>query len=132
MANVLIDNVDESVSDEEVVLLVKRYGAPAPDAIERLYGSAGKAAVLLRFDDVPAALLRPLHDRLHDVVWKDHRLMVSVLDRHAPPRIHDPAPSTSQAPRRRLRPTAREHDLHDYERSMNSAKASASSGRLMR
>lgn len=82
MANLLIDNVDASASDEDILQLLERYGLPPCDTIERLGGDNRRPAVLLRYHDLPAAALRANQDRLHGLFWKNHQLNVAVLDSH--------------------------------------------------
>lgn len=80
MANVLIGNVDDSASDDEIRDLLARYGFPPCDSIEHMPGDGSRPAVLLRYAGAPAAALRSLQPRLQDLFWKNRKIQVSVFD----------------------------------------------------
>ena len=54
MASLLIGNVDDSASDDEIRELLSRYGFPPCDSIEHMEGSGSRPAVLLRYGGAPA------------------------------------------------------------------------------
>jgi hypothetical protein len=85
MASLLIGNVDDSASDDEIRELLARYGFPPCDSIEHMEGSGSRPAVLLRYGEAPAEALRSLQSRIQDLYWKNRKINVSVIDQR-----HDP------------------------------------------
>ena len=85
MASLLIGNVDDSASDDEIRELLARYGFPPCDSIEHMAGSGNHHAVLLRYGGAPADALRSLQSRIQDLYWKNRKINVSVIDQR-----HDP------------------------------------------
>jgi hypothetical protein len=85
MASLLIGNVDDSASDDDLRDLLARHGFPPWDSIEHMPGDGSRPAVLLLYAGAPAEALRLLQPRLHDLFWKNRKINVSVLDQR-----HDP------------------------------------------
>jgi hypothetical protein len=85
MASLLIGNVGDSVSDDEIRDLLARYGFPPCDSIEHMEGSGSRPAVLLRYGGAPAEVLRSLQARIQDLYWNERKINVSVIDQR-----HDP------------------------------------------
>jgi hypothetical protein len=85
MANLLIGNVDNSASDDDIRDLLARYGFPPWDSIEHMPGDGSRPSVLLRYEGAPAEALRSLQPRLQDLFWKNRKISVSVFEqRHEP------------------------------------------------
>jgi hypothetical protein len=80
MASLLIGNVDNSASDDDIRDLLARYGFPPCESIEHMPGDGSRPAVLLRYGDAPAEALRSLQPRLNDLFWRNRKLSVSVFD----------------------------------------------------
>ena len=87
MASLLIGNVGDSVSDDEIRALLARYGFPPCDSIEHMEGSGSRPAVLLRYGGAPAEALRSLQTRIQDLYWKDRKINVSVIDQRYDPDV---------------------------------------------
>ena len=85
MASLLIGNVDDSASDDEIRALLARYGFPPCDSIEHMEGSGSRPAVLLHYGGAPAEALRSLQSRIQDLYWKDRKINVSVIDQRYDP-----------------------------------------------
>jgi hypothetical protein len=79
LAELLINPVEESTSDEEIRNFLIKYGFPSFDRIERVPGAGERPAVLVAFDDCSAAALRTLLPRFHQVFWKNHTISVLVM-----------------------------------------------------
>jgi hypothetical protein len=82
MAGVLIDNINQGTSDEDIRQFLTAYGMPPCDAIEHVPGDTSRPSVLLRYANLPVASLRAMRDRLDGMFWKNRRLTVVVLDLH--------------------------------------------------
>jgi hypothetical protein len=80
MASLLIGNVDDSASDDDIHSLLARYGFPPCDSLVRMPGDGSRPAVLLRYGGVPTGVLRDLQPRIQDLYWKRRKIDVSVLD----------------------------------------------------
>ena len=80
MASLLIGNVDDSASDEDLRELLERHGLPPWDSIEHMPGDGSRPSVLLRYTGAPAEALRTLQPRLQDLFWKNRKINVSVVD----------------------------------------------------
>jgi hypothetical protein len=85
MASLLIGNVDNNASDDDIRDLLARYGFPPCDSIEHMPGDGSRPAVLLRYGGAPAEALRSLQPRLNELFWKNRKIQVSVFDQR-----HDP------------------------------------------
>ncbi|MGE8687928.1 MAG: RNA-binding protein [Achromobacter sp.] len=79
MAELLINHVEESTSDEDIRHFLLKYGFPSFDRIQRVPSTGERPAVLVTFDDCSAAALRALAPRIHQVFWKDRTLSVLVM-----------------------------------------------------
>jgi RNA recognition motif-containing protein len=86
MAKLWIGNLPPDAGDDEIDDFLQKYGFPSFDAIERFAGDGSRPAALLDYRDVPDELLRRLQPRVHDVLWREHKLFVSVglPERHEP------------------------------------------------
>lgn len=86
MAGLWIENIDASVTDDDIRDLLARHGFPPWDAIEHMPGDGSRPAVLLRYDGAPAEALRILRPKLHELFWKNRKINVSVLDLREDPK----------------------------------------------
>jgi hypothetical protein len=83
MARLLLGNIEDGTSDEEIRELLVKYGFPDFDEIEHAEG-AGRPAVVLTFQNTSPEALRLLQGRIHDLFWKKRRLTAQILaDRYA-------------------------------------------------
>ncbi|OZI62258.1 RNA recognition motif domain-containing protein [Bordetella genomosp. 11] len=85
MAELLINHVQDSTSDEDVRGFLMKYGFPSYDRIQRIPGDGSRPAVLLTFDDLSVAALRKLVPRIHEMYWNNHTITALALNE--PPRV---------------------------------------------
>ncbi len=78
MAELLLGNVEENISDEEINAFLQKYGFPPYDEIQRIEG-AGRPAALLRYDDLPDEVLRKLQPRVHNIFWHERTISAQVV-----------------------------------------------------
>ncbi|WNC94141.1 RNA-binding protein [Paraburkholderia sp. FT54] len=79
MAELMLGNVEESVSDEEIGEFLVRYGFPQFSSIRRIPGAGSRPAALVIFDDVTADGLRTLQSRVHNLFWKGRTITALLL-----------------------------------------------------
>jgi hypothetical protein len=79
MAELLLGNVEESVTDEEIGEFLIRYGFPQFSEIRRVPGAGSRPAALVIFDDVTADGLRILQSRIHNLYWKNRTITALLL-----------------------------------------------------
>ncbi|MBB5462444.1 RNA-binding protein [Paraburkholderia sp. Cpub6] len=79
MAELLLGNVEETVSDEELDEFLQRYGFPPFDSIERVPAGSGQPIALLRFSDLSSEALNLLRSRIHNMFWKDRTISAQIL-----------------------------------------------------
>ncbi|MGF6920598.1 RNA-binding protein [Paraburkholderia sp. 40] len=79
MADLWVGNVEEDASDDEIREFLIKYGFPPFDEIRRIPGSGSRPAVQLTFKDVGPEILRRLQPRVHDMFWKNRKLVVQVM-----------------------------------------------------
>ncbi|HYD59001.1 MAG TPA: RNA-binding protein [Noviherbaspirillum sp.] len=79
MGELMIGNVDDSASDEEIKEFLVKYGFPPFDEIEHMPGDGSRPAVLLTFNDAGAEALRSLQPRINNVYWKNRMIDVQVM-----------------------------------------------------
>lgn len=79
MAELLLGNVEESVTDEEIGEFLIRYGFPQFSEIRRVPGAGSRPAALVIFDDVSAEGLRILQSRIHNLYWKNRTITALLL-----------------------------------------------------
>jgi hypothetical protein len=79
MAELLIGNVEESVTDEELGQFLIRYGFPQFSEIRRVPGAGSRPAALVIFNDVTAEGLRTLQSRIHNLFWKNRTITALLL-----------------------------------------------------
>jgi len=79
MAELLLGNVEESVTDEEIGEFLTRYGFPPFSSIRRIPGAGSRPAAMVVFDDIPADRLRVLQTRIHDLFWMNRTITALLL-----------------------------------------------------
>lgn len=79
MADLLIGNVEDGLSDDEVREFITKYGFPPFDKIERVPGTGSRPGLLLTFNDLDEAALRALQPRIQNVFWKNRTINVSIM-----------------------------------------------------
>jgi hypothetical protein len=79
MAELLLGNVEESVTDEEIGEFLVRYGFPQFSEIRRVPGGGSRPAALVIFEDVSADGLRILQSRIHNLFWKNRTITALLL-----------------------------------------------------
>jgi len=79
MTRMLLGNIAEGTTDEEVRDFLLKYGFPAYTRIEPVPGNGTRPGVLLSFDGVDTEVLRKLKERIHDMFWKGGRITAMVL-----------------------------------------------------
>lgn len=78
MAELLLGNIDEHVTDAEINEFLERYGFPQYDAIQRIEGS-GRPAALLTFHAASEEGLRRLQSRINNLFWREHTISAQVM-----------------------------------------------------
>ncbi len=79
MAALLINQVEDTTSDEDVRAFLVKYGFPAPDAVKRVPSEGDRPAVLVTFDSVTEPELQALLPRIHQMFWKNHTISALVM-----------------------------------------------------
>jgi hypothetical protein len=79
MAELLLGNVEEDVSDEEIGEFLIRYGFPRYSSIRRLPGAGSRPAAIVVFDDVSADGLRTLQPRIHNLYWNNRTITALLM-----------------------------------------------------
>ncbi|WP_322062898.1 RNA-binding protein [Paraburkholderia sp. J63] len=82
MAELLLGNVEESVSDDEINAFLQKYGFPPYDNIQRVAGAGSRPAALLHYANVTDEVLRMLQPRVHNMFWNNRTISVQVLPVH--------------------------------------------------
>ena len=83
MTRILLGNIAEGTSEEEIKDFLQKYGFPAITRIEPVAGAGAGAgarpSVLLTFDGVDADMLRKRKERIHGIYWKGESITARVL-----------------------------------------------------
>ncbi|WP_248324168.1 MULTISPECIES: RNA-binding protein [unclassified Caballeronia] len=79
MTFVLVNNIEAESSDDEIKQFLAKYGFPPCDGIERVPGDGSAPAAVLIFERADPELLRRLQPRVHDLFWKNRRIVVQVV-----------------------------------------------------
>jgi len=79
MAALLINQVEESTSDEDIQAFLVKYGFPAPDGVKRVPSGGDRPAVLVTFNGVTEPELQALLPRIHQMFWKNHTISALVM-----------------------------------------------------
>jgi hypothetical protein len=80
MAYLLLGNVDDGTSDEEIKAFLVKYGFPEFDEIEHKSGDGSRPGVLLTFTDEAPETLKSLLPRIHNIFWKERKLSAMVIN----------------------------------------------------
>lgn len=79
MAALLINNVEDSTSDDDIRTFLLKYGFPSLDRIRRVPSEGKRPAVLVTFNATTEMELNTLLPRIHQVFWKDHTITALVM-----------------------------------------------------
>jgi len=79
MTRVLLSNIEEGLSSEEVNAFLARYGFPPPSASEPVPGDGSQPALMLSFDGCTPEALHMLRERIHGLYWHHRKLSVEIL-----------------------------------------------------
>jgi hypothetical protein len=79
MTEMLLGNVEEAISDEEIGEFLAKYGFPPFSSIQRIAGAGSRPAALLTYNDITADSLRTLQPRIHNMYWKDHTITALII-----------------------------------------------------
>jgi hypothetical protein len=79
MAELLIGNIEDGTTDEEIKEFLTKYGFPSYDQIVHVPGDGSRPAVLLTFHETEPAALRMLQPRIHNLFWRNRTINVVVM-----------------------------------------------------
>lgn len=79
MTQLLLQPIEDAVSDEDIVGFLSHYGFPPFAAIERIAGTGARPAVLLAFSDLQPEALRILQARIHRVFWNERTVEAVIM-----------------------------------------------------
>jgi len=85
VTEMLLGNVAETVSDEEIGEFLTRYGFPPFSAIRREPGTGDRPAAIVVFENETADSLRVLQSRIHNIFWKDHTITALLIPQRSEP-----------------------------------------------
>lgn len=83
MSELLLQPVEDTVSDEDIEGFLSRYGFPPVVSIERIPATGSRPAVLVVFRDLALDALQMLQSRIHQVHWNGHKIEAIILGRRA-------------------------------------------------
>lgn len=83
MAILWVSNVEDDATDDEIKEFLIKYGFPPFDAIQRVEGTGSRPAVVLTFSGASPDGLRSLQPRVHNMFWKNRRIVVQVIPEHS-------------------------------------------------
>ena len=75
----LLQTVEDTVSDEDILGFLARYGFPPFVSIERMAGTGSRPAVLLAFRDLQPEAMRVLQARIHRGFWNNHMIEAIIV-----------------------------------------------------
>lgn len=81
MANLLLTNLPDDVTDDEIAGWLEKYGFPRCDEIQRVPGDGSRPGAVVRFPDLDEDTLRRLQPRIDGVFVRNKTLGAQV----APP-----------------------------------------------
>ncbi len=79
MAALLMNQVEETTTDDDVRQFLMKYGFPSPDSVKRVPSEGDRPAVLVTFDGATEPELQALLPRIHQVFWKNHTISALVM-----------------------------------------------------
>ncbi|MEN3366228.1 MAG: hypothetical protein V7606_3502 [Burkholderiales bacterium] len=79
MAELLLGNVEDGTSDEEIKAFLVKYGFPPFDEIEHMPGDGSRPAVLLIFREAAPETLQSLQPRIQNMFWKNRKISALVM-----------------------------------------------------
>jgi len=80
MARLLLGNIEEGTSDDEIKAFLVKYGFPEFDEIEHVPGAGSRPGALLTFKDVHPEALHKVKERVHNMFWKKGRISAQILN----------------------------------------------------
>ncbi|WP_028214228.1 hypothetical protein [Paraburkholderia mimosarum] len=79
MTQLLLQPIEDAVSDEDIAGFLSHYGFPPFAATERIAGTGARPAVLLAFNDLQPEALRILQARIHRVFWNERTVEAVIM-----------------------------------------------------
>ncbi|WP_217617967.1 RNA-binding protein [Achromobacter sp. GbtcB20] len=79
MAALLINQVEETTTDDEIRTFLTKYGFPSPDHVKRVPSEGNRPAVLVTFTGATEPELQALLPRIYQVFWKNHTVSALVM-----------------------------------------------------
>ena len=79
MAALLINQVEDTTTDDDVRQFLVKYGFPSPDGVKRVPSEGDRPAVLVTFEGTTEPELQALLPRIHQVFWKNHTISALVM-----------------------------------------------------
>jgi hypothetical protein len=79
MADLLIANIEDETTDEEIRNFLVKYGFPPFDEIQEVPGTGSRPAVLLTFNGLDATTLRNLQGRIHNIMWRGRTITARIM-----------------------------------------------------
>ena len=79
MARLLLGNIEEGTSDEELKEFLMKYGFPEYDKVQHEAGTGSRPGAIVTFENVSPEVLHKLKERIHDLYWKKGRIVAQVL-----------------------------------------------------
>ena len=79
MARLLLGNVEDGISDEEIGEFLSKYGFPTFSRIEHMLGDGSRPAALVHFEKVEPEALRKPKERVHNLYWKKGLVSAQIL-----------------------------------------------------
>lgn len=80
MALLMLTNLGDGTTDEDIRDFLTRYGFPPHDELEHLEGDGSRPSVQLTFNRLDPAALRELRERIHGMFWRGRKLSAVVLN----------------------------------------------------
>jgi hypothetical protein len=78
-AELLLGNIDNETSDDEIKEFLIKYGFPPFDEIQHMAGDGSRPAVLLTFKEAAPETLNDLQPRIQNMYWKNRKLSALVM-----------------------------------------------------
>ncbi|MDM0117928.1 RNA-binding protein [Variovorax sp. J22R133] len=79
MSRLMLGNIEDGTSDEEIKAFLVKYGFPEFEKIQHVPGSGSRPGAILTFQTVSPEVLHKLKERIHDMYWKNGRIVAQIL-----------------------------------------------------
>jgi hypothetical protein len=79
MADLLLANIGDETTDDEIKDFLIRYGFPPFDRILEVPGTGSLPAVLVTFDGLDPKALRHLQGRIHNIMWNGRTVTARIV-----------------------------------------------------